>query len=224
MKSRILLSVFIFSILSGKIYSQAFEKGNITLSPAFNLGVYGTEINEEYTSIQGLREKNTETDAAVSMIIPVMLEYGIKDWLGVGVRFGYSAYLTGTDSVEFKSKVNGIDGTLFLNLHLIKSRKRFDMPISAQFGYSNLKIDFNDNQDLKAEDGGYTYGFSLLPRIYITKHFGFQFNVGYVAYVYPSLQFSDKTSSDVNARAGKDWNFRFEGSGVNLGAGLILKF
>jgi hypothetical protein len=150
------------------------------------------------------------------------VEYGVTNWLGVGARFAYSDYFEEKDSITgIKAQFTSIDAGLALNFHLVKS-KRFDMPISVNFGYSSFKYLSNDTKGSKGKDNGLNYGISLLPRIYFGDHVGMFFNLGYAGYTYPSIQFSDNTDSNLNDE--NDWKYKLKGSGANLGIGLIAKF
>ena len=220
---KIVLSIAALSLLINISNAQdkAFKKGDITAGLGVGFGLYGTKLHSEAT-YGSIKVVDDTTDGAVSVIYPLMAEYGVTDWFGVGARFAYSNYFEERDSItNIKPKVNAFDLGLALNFHLVKS-KHFDMPISLLFGYSNFKIHFNDPTNQIGKDNGLNYGIMLTPRIYFGDHIGMFFNIGYLGYNYPSIQFSNNTDSNLNDN--NNWLFKLKGNGANLGIGLTAKF
>ena len=214
-----------------KAQEKAFQKGKISISIGAGLGVYKTKSHQAQDqsvysggSVHTIRAIKDTTGGAGAGIFPVTLEYGLTNWLGIGGRFAYSKYIAKGDSTNknIKPTVFGFDGDVALSLHFIKT-VHFDMPLQFTAGYSNLKYLSNDSNKDMAKGGGYNYAVSLVPRIYFGKHIGMFFNVGYVGYSYPNLIFSNNSSSNTNADSG-NLKFRLNGSGVNIGGGLVVKF
>ncbi len=241
---KITLTFLAFSFFATGINAQdkSFQKGTIAVDLGIGFAVYGTKSHEEYnsqvwngTSFSTVRIKKDTTDGAASTIIPVSVEYGVTNWLGVGARFGYSKYIANADSTNnnIKPTVRGLDVDLVLNFHLVKT-KRFDMPINLIVGYSKFNykannpntspVGFPDNGNSMAKDNGLNYGISLVPRIYFGDHIGMFFNIGYMGYYYPSITFSDNSDSNLNDNNNQDQKFKLKGNGFNLGIGLIGKF
>lgn len=234
---KITLTIAAITVLltAAKAQDKAFEKGNMTVDLGIGFGIYGTKIHTENTtnviSWNGTqfvstptRVKKDTTDGAASVIYPLKFEYGVTNWLGIGARFAFADYFEETDSItHIKPKVTGIDAGVIANFHLVKT-KRFDMPISVNFGYSHFKYLANDNLNSKAVDNGINYGISLLPRIYFGNHIGMFFNVGWAGYKYPSLHFSNSNDSNLNDDNNQDWKYSIKGNGMNIGIGIIGKF
>ncbi len=229
---------------------KAFHKGTITVDPTVGFAIYKTKIHserdEDYwtgTSIATRRVVEDTTDAALSTIYGLSGEYGVTDWLGIGLRFAYSNYFeekqtdtvlfpTGVQYFSYKSKVRAVDLGINVNFHLVKG-KRFDMPICLTVGYSNFKLSENnpdtdpssyDNSGAVAKDNGLNYGIHLMPKIYFGKeqHVGLAFHVGYMGYNYPSFNFSNNFDSNLNEN--DNWEFKLKGNGFNMGIGLSVKF
>jgi hypothetical protein len=219
---------------------KAFHKGSIVVDLGIGVAVYGTRQHNEYdskvwngTSISTVRIKKDTTNGAASMIIPLSVEYGITNWLGVGARFGYSKYIANADSTNnhIKPTVRGLDADLLLNFHLIKS-KHFDMPVSIIVGYSNFNYKANNpntstdptynNGNAIAKDNGLNFGIALVPRIYFGDHIGMFFNLGYTGYSYPHILFSNNSNSNLNSNNNE--LFKIKGNGGNIGIGLVVKF
>ena len=246
MKKVILISVVLSCIvIVSKAQDKAFHKGVISADLGVGIAIYGTKSHTEYDSTIYGASGNTVTrvikdkkDAAASSIIPIGIEYGVTDWLGIGARFGYSKYIASTSydtvngtAVGFKPKVTAIDFGLSVNFHLVKS-KRFDMPIGLLIGYSHFNYRQNnpdtnpvgspDNGNTIGKDGGLGYGIMLTPRIYFGDHIGMFINVGYMGYSYSNLSFSNNSDSNLNDN--NNWKFSLKGNGFNMGIGLVAKF
>ncbi len=228
MKKFSLVITIITLFFNSTINAQAFHKGAIVVDLGIAANVSKTAIQDEYntsiwngSSISNVRLKKDTTNWSAAMVYPVTVEYGVKNWLGIAGRFAYSKYLSSVDSVSgAKALVRGLDAGLILNLHIIKTN-RIDIPIGVTFGYSNFKMANNDSLQSMAKDNGINYGFSVVPRIYFGSHIGLSLNLGYMAYTYPSLLFSNKNDSNLNNN--NDRAFSLKTSGTNIGVGLIIK-
>ncbi|MGQ0829064.1 MAG: hypothetical protein ACT4ON_11805 [Bacteroidota bacterium] len=219
-KITLLIAGIIF--LANTVKAQkAFEKGTIAVDLGIGIAVYGTKLHSQTTSGNKTYESDT-TDGAVSVIYPLAIEYGVSNWLGIGARFAYSSYFEERDSITGeKASVRGIDADIVLNFHLIKT-KRFDLPIGLIVGYSNFNFKFNDPSNTVGKDDGMNYGIMLTPRIYFGDHIGIFFNLGYLGYTYPNIQFSSNTDPNINDN--NNWVFKLKGNGGNVGLGLVAKF
>src|SRR5688572_453214 len=101
----------ILSVLSALMFlpamaqdDKAFHKGSITVDPNIGFAIYGTKIHAEYdqdywttSGIQTKRVTEDTTDAAASAIYGLNAEYGLTDWFGLGIRFGFSNYFEETE-------------------------------------------------------------------------------------------------------------------------------
>jgi len=248
---KILLSVLsVLTFLSAAAQDdKAFHKGSITVDPSIGFAIYGTKVHAEYdqqywtgTSIGTKRVVEDTLDGAGSTIYGINAEYGVTDWLGAGIPFGFANYIEETqhDTVYFptktvytyKPKAKGIDLGVDLNFHLVKG-KRFDMPLCLTMGYSNFKYFQNnpdtdpstyDNSGGRAKDNGMYYGILLVPRIYFGKeqHVGVRFHMGYMGYRYNSFLFSNNSDSNLNDE--NNWEYKLKGNGFNMGIGVSVKF
>ncbi|MBL0329145.1 MAG: hypothetical protein IPP64_06950 [Bacteroidetes bacterium] len=240
----LLASCFAISTINAQD-DKAFHKGVINADLGIGFAIYGTKIHSEIdqqvwngSAIVTQREVKDTTDGAASTIYVLNGEYGVTDWLGVGVRFGYSNYFEQTEhdtilgtAYAYKPKVRSIDFGVNVNFHLVKT-KRFDMPICLTMGYSNFKYWQNnpnsnppglaDNGNAMGKDNGLNYGIMLVPRIYFGDHVGMFFNIGYMGYNYPSIAFSNNSDSDLNND--DNWEYKLKGNGFNLGIGITAKF
>jgi hypothetical protein len=245
----LLLATFTLGFLSAQ-EDKAFHKGTITFDPSIGFAIYGTKSHSEHdhdywtgTSIATKRVVEDTTDGAGSSIYGLNVEYGVTNWLGIGVRFAYSNYIeetqhdtvysfSGMQTYTYKPKARSVDFGINVNFHLVKG-KRFDMPLCLTLGYSNFKLSNNnpdtdissyDNSGGVAKDNGFNYGILLMPKIYFgkTQHVGIAFHLGYMGYNYPSIKFSNNVDSNLNDNDNS--SYRLKGNGFNIGIGLSFKF
>jgi hypothetical protein len=247
MKKIILVTAAFCFLLSGlKAQDEkAFHKGSIAIEAGVGLAIYGTKIHTEsdqkvFTGSGFVTKRIVDdtTDGAGSTIYTINGEYGVNDWLGLGLRFGYSNYFEDTEhdtifgtAYTYKPKVRSVDFGLNVNFHLVKT-KRFDMPICVTLGYSNFKYWQNnpnsnfpglpDNGGAMGKDNGMNFGILLVPKIYFSDHVGMYFNIGYMGYKYPSIAFSNNSDADLNND--NNWKYTLKGNGFNIGVGIAAKF
>jgi hypothetical protein len=236
MKKTLFLAFFL-SLITLHLFSQdadekAFKKGNFIITLGAGMGGYGTEMHESYLADSAywdgtnlswykVQKDTTRNSGAVSVVIPLTLEYAVTNWLGLGLRGGYSNYLGKDSTVSQDPKVSCIDVDGIVNLHFIKS-KHFDMPLCINVGYSIFTYKAMDALESMAKDNGINFGLGLNPRIYFGEHFGMHFDLKYAAYVYPSLNFSNSTDSNINDN--NQEKFSLKGKGLNFGLGFQYKF
>lgn len=218
----------LLTCLSFAVYSQAFHKGAIVLDLGIAANISNATVQDEYntslwngTSFTNVRLKKDTNNLTAAAVYPVTIEYGVKNWLGIAGRFAYSKYLSQVDSLSgAKSAIRGLDAGVILNFHFIKT-KRIDIPLGITVGYSNFKMESKDSLKSMATDHGLNYGFSVVPRLYFGEHFGLSLNLGYMAYTYPSLLFSNANNSNLNNA--NDRVFSLKTSGTNIGIGILIK-
>jgi hypothetical protein len=207
---------------------KAFKKGDFIINLGANLGGYATSWHREYdyqywdgTSIQTAHAEEDADDGAVSVILPLQLEYGLTNWLGVGAGFSFNKYLGKDSTLDITPKVNSYDIDGVVNLHFIKSR-HFDMPLCINVGYSIFSYKTLDSLSSMAKDNGINFTLGLNPRIYFGDHLGMHFDLKYASYIYPSVTFSNENDPDLNSENNE--SFSLKGKGLNFGLGFQYKF
>lgn len=229
MKKNLLL-IFAVALSSfTALNAQSFRKRAVVVDFGAGVTISQTQIEQQYNSQvwngSGFTivpiQKDT-TDVSGAFVFPLTVEYGLKNWLGIGGKVGYAKYFTNNDSLgKPKSDIRGLDAGILVNFHFIKV-SRFDLPFGAYIGYSNFKMISNDSLESIAKDNGFNYSFSANPRFYFGKHIGLSVNLGYTVSSYPSLLFSNKNDANVNDN--DDLDFKLKSSGGNIGVGLLVKF
>lgn len=229
MKKSLFLIASIILAWYSTINAQSFSKGSVVFDFGAGMTISQTQIEQQYNSqvstgggISTVPVQKDTTDISGAFVFPITVEYGVKNWLGIAAKVGYAKYFTNTDSLgNAESDIRGLDAGILVNIHILKLLK-FDLPLGASFGYSNFKLMSNDSLQTIAKDNGFNYSFTLNPRYYFSKHFGVSVNLGYTAYTYPSLLFSDKNDSNINDN--DDLKFKLKSSGGNIGVSLLVKF
>lgn len=211
-------AVFAFTAFAGMLSAQSFDKGTMVAELNFNFGVYKTESQDKIN--------NTKTeDGAASKMYSGSFEYGIFPWLGAGVKLQYSSYIVDPDTIfhtppqqdEYvQPTVGSFDPAVFANFHLGK-RDHFDLAAGFSGGPSFFAYKIHDANDSRATGTGFWYDIHLSPRFYFGNHFGLHLNIAYASFNYPNLIAESSSVSAINS-------FGIKGSGVNIGAGLQVKF
>lgn len=188
---------------------KAFHSGIRVVQGGFDLGIYGIATKNKVTG-------ESKTGGAASIIYSVAGEYGIKNWLGAGVRLSLDNYGTSHDSSGNNPSAVAGNISVFANFHPVKSR-RFDLFSGVAIGYSRFNYKLGDNENSVAKGNGSLLNLYIIPRFYFGKHIGMYLNFGYTGFSYGSLDYSSNTNSKNNA-------FSLTGSGLNFGFGVQAKF
>lgn len=229
MKKHLLLILSIALSSYSILNAQSFHKRAVVVDFGAGVTISKNQIEQQYNSqvwngsgFTTVPVQKDTTDVGGAFVFPLTVEYGLKNWLGIGGKVGYAKYFTNNDSLgNPESDIRGLDAGLILNLHFIKV-SRFDLPFGVCIGYSNFKMTSHDSLQSIAKDHGFNYSFSAIPRFYFGKHIGLSINLGYTVSTYPSLLFSNKNDANVNDN--DDLDFKLKSSGGNIGVGLLVKF
>lgn len=196
--SLILLS---FAVATCPMYAQvSFQKGSIVADFNGALGIYNTQTKD-------LTSQKTGADKAATRMLYFGGEYGVLNWLGVGVRMQMNSFIVSKDSSQtyhsngtitdnyFTPSVKSYDFSVLANAHIIRTKK-FDLAAGFLFGYSSLTFTWNDPNNTIGKGGGTVFDIHLNPRLYFGKHFGMNLNIAYASYNYSSLSFTSNSQSN----------------------------
>ena len=224
-----ILLVTIF--LSGTAFGQAFQKGNWNVDAGVGVGAYGTTTTLSIPIPFLGTVTSTANDGAVSVIIPIGVEYGISNKFGIGVQLGFSNYFI-DDSTEVKNfftgektgvmqenntqSVKSVDFAIKFNLHLLNAEKN-DLFIGLALGGSSITWNWKDTETQTLKGSGGYASLYITDRIFFSDRFGIFFNLGYTSYNYTNVNSSSSTNSTISS-------LKWSAKGVNLGTGLALKF
>jgi len=210
------------------VSAQAFQKGNINVDLGIGFGAYGTKSTFTNT-FNGVSTSTSETDGAASTLVPVQIEYGVTDRIGIGFLFQYNNYFINDSDKVSLDKVSCVDFGLNFNFHLLNS-DRNDLFVTAGLGFSSINVDYTSLATLFVESytgSGVYYGIGITDRFFIFDNIGLIFNISYRGYTYSALE-AEYTSAVKTTIANSsdtysqelDWSF----SGINVGTGLAVKF
>lgn len=208
-----ILCVLFASLTLTSFSQKSFSKGSIVIDLNANLGIYNTVAQDSSDRAEGIKQ----TDKAVPYAFALGVEYGVLDFLSVGIKGQTATYLQGKDTTGGPvATVKGNDIVLVVNGHLVRT-KRFDLVFGGNVGYSNIKFKSNDSKASMAKGGGVAYDLHLTPRLYFSKNFGMFFSLSYAGVSYKKLKFSDNVRKYTETVS-------LKGSGVNYALGFQVTF
>lgn len=222
-------------LLTNNANGQAFQKGNINLDVGIGFGIYGTNQTATTTYETGspnfdeITVTTDESDGAVATVIPIRVEYGVMDKLGIGAEFVYNNYLINDSDRVNLNTVKCLDYGLIFNFHLLNAEKN-DLFIGLGVGMSSMKINYvtDITQFVESVSGsGLYYSFGITDRIFFSDNIGMMVNLSYKGYNYSSLEADFTPELDAllalsNVTYSQNWDWSF--TGVNIGIGLAVKF
>ncbi len=208
-----LLSILLIAFAFSGFSQISFEQKSKVIDINANFGVYNTVGSDSTDRANG----RVHNDKGAPYGFALGFEYGVLNWLGVGLKGQTCTYLTSQDTVT-KTRPTGKanDIMLVLNAHLLR-KKHFDLLTGFDLGYSGFKYSNNDVKHGVAKGGGFVWNFHVQPRLYFGKHFGMYMNISYISYAYPKLKLKDDDRSYTD-------RLKFKASGINVGIGFQFKF
>jgi hypothetical protein len=208
-----LLSVLLICFTLVGLSQKSFSKKSIVIDLNANFGIYNTVAQDSSDRAEGKRS----TDKAAPYSFALGVEYGVLDYLSVGIKGQTSTYLQGKDTTGGPvATVKGNDIVLVVNGHLVRT-KRFDLVFGGNVGYSAIKFKGNDTKQSMIKGGGIAYDLHLTPRLYFSKNFGMYFSLAFAGNSYKKLRFSDNVRKYTETVSLKM-------SGVNYALGFQLTF
>ena len=208
-----LVSIILVAFALGGFSQASFEQKTKVIDINANFGVYNT-VGSDSTERANGRVKN---DKGAPYGFALGFEYGVLNWLGVGLKGQMCTYLTSKDTATGATPVGKAnDVMLVLNAHMVRA-KRFDLLGGFDLGYSGFKFSSNDKNHSIAKGGGFVWNVHIQPRLYFSNHFGMYMNLSYISYAYPKLKFKDDTRTYTD-------HLKFNASGINVGIGFQVKF
>lgn len=195
--------LFLLLFLPSLLHANSFERGSIIISAGIDLGIYGTESFDPAAELK-------ETDAAVSRLIPIGVEIGLTNNLGVGAQVRLNSYASNKDSASADNN----DYSLMLNYHFFRS-SFFNMQFGVKYGLSQ----FNYTNKIDAGEfnaTGSNLQFELGANFFPGDHIGFNVHAGYNRLSYKN--------GEIKSKAGDKTDYELYLTGANIGVALLLKF
>lgn len=114
---------------------QSFYKHALIASVGFGGDAYA--ITETYT-LNGTGITSTTTGSAACRSYPILAEYGVGKWLGLGLSIKFDSYIIKKDSANnYQPTANGTEFGALVNFHFVRS-KHVDMFAGLDLGGSHF--------------------------------------------------------------------------------------
>jgi len=207
---------FLSFLLLILIYKFSFcQDTKYSIGAGVGFGLYGGKSNDKNA------QDTTAIDAACG-IIQIHADYDIVKRFALGFKFERNGFLSAKDSSEKASSLNlGISG----KFKFVSKEKNFlylDInPSYSYFTYEKKEV----NKTNKVFSDGFNFQLGLGWDHYFGKRIGMFISSYYTLYKYNKIiNKDDNTILKVNYRNYPQENYRIKFSGLNLNAGLIVRF
>lgn len=213
LKKIILFFIYLSSI---QVFSQtSMYKGALVFEANVGVDLYGVTYSYHTKNINPARDTTTHS-AAASSHYNFVLEYGLSQWFGIGIKAKFDRYAASKDSTTHATPtVRGIELALVANAHVVHT-KHFDFPVGFDLGYSNLNYHLNDVGNNQIYGDGTYFNFHLNPHFYFGP-FGINIYTGVPFIHYANLTSNNRT---FNQYILADWR----AAGCSLGFGIQYNF
>jgi hypothetical protein len=183
--------------------AQSFQRGSLVISA--NCGIDANHLVQQQVNKYTNKTIDT-TGGAASTNFNIGAEYGVTNWLGLGLQFKLDHYLHDTNVTS----ATGFEIGIIANLHIIRAQ-HFNLVAGIDLGYSNLVINLTtDNYQIY---GSGSWGdLHITPRLYFGR-FGVNLNLYFPFINYPSLS---TNVAEYNEYIDNSW----KSSGFGLTAGI----
>jgi hypothetical protein len=193
-----------FFILSSSFFirtsAQTFQFGTLTVQANYGLEVY--TVAQHSANTYSNQSKDTTSGAACGSLT-VGGEFGVTNWLGLGLNFKLDSYLHNSNVTQ----ANGFESGICANAHFLRCC-HLDMFGGINAGYSNLTLSFNDVENYQIYGSGTWFDLHGTIRVYFGR-FGFN-GTFYVPFInYPELTSNSNTFNEYILDSWKAHGFGF---------------
>ncbi|MGZ3866520.1 MAG: hypothetical protein ACXVC2_08425 [Bacteroidia bacterium] len=215
MFKKLIIAAVLFATVN--VFAQApdrsFYKGALVFDLNFGLDVYSVK---QHYAIKGTNYSKDTTNAAGSHGPNLSLQYGVLNWLGIGLKYKYDTYFTSADKyTHIRPSVFGQEVGLVLDAHPVRV-KHFDLITGVDIGHSSLVFHTHDQWGTEIYGSGSWFNVHVIPRLYFGR-FGLNLTMSLPFIKYPNMT----TSSDhLNTVFFSSW----KASGFGLGWGVSFRF
>ena len=217
---RKLTTLITLLLVSGMAMSQAHSKGKINIDLGGGLGIYTYDYLHSYKGVT-LDERSADTSYAGTTFGYITAEYGVLDWLSIGVNFTGGSYIEEDNDSENNFRTIDLSTKFYF-----MNRDRFTFFGSLQYGSTVLNHDrdysippiFTWVEKIKHTAPHFSIGLGL--KKYFNDYVGLNFSWSYNSYDFNVKEYYvNGDSQDLTDRV---LNLNVSGSELRLG--LSLKF
>jgi hypothetical protein len=209
---KIILAVF--ALASFAANAQSFYKGALVAD--LNWGVEVYNVAYHYALKSNTNIDTTTHSGAASKSFGLGVEYGVTNWLGLGLCGKIDNYVTSKDAVTgTQPTAGGGQFGAIINFHVLR-KQHFNLVLGINAGYSHLTYKTNDYFGTEVYGDGVWSRFSVIPRYYFGR-FGIEASLNFPRINYPNMTTSSKT---LNSYIVSSW----KASGVGFGFGVQYRF
>lgn len=204
---RFLLLAFAFPAI-GLFAQKSFYKGALVTDLNFGFDAYAVHY---HTEIKNTSYSHDTTDGAASHNWGIGAQYGVTNWLGLGLRAKFDNYYTSVDkNTGYRSTVKGNEIGAIIDFHVVRG-KVFNLALGIDAGRSGLKFWFNDPDNTRIYGSGSWFDLHITPRFYFGR-----FGISTTLYL-PWISYSNMTTSSdvINDFLITKW--KANGFGINFG-------
>lgn len=194
---------------------KSFYKGALVIDLNTGLDIYAVKQHYELKYNGTTVQSKDTVNAAGSHGPNFGIQYGILNWLGVGLKYKYDTYYTSPDKYTgIKPSVFGQEFGLVVDAHPVRV-KHFDLITGFDLGYSSMNYHTHDLSGTNIYGSGSWFNLHLMPRFYIGP-VGLNININV-----PFIKYNHLTTSNdnLNAVIFSSW----KASGFGLGCGISVR-
>ncbi|MGZ3863610.1 MAG: hypothetical protein ACXVPN_09325 [Bacteroidia bacterium] len=217
MIKKLILAAVLFATAS--VFAQSpdrsFYKGALVFDLNTGLDIYAVKQHYELKYNGTTVTSKDTTNAAGSHGPNIGVQYGILNWLGIGVKYKYDTYYTSADKyTHIRPSVFGQEFGLVIDAHPVRV-KHFDLITGFDLGYSSMTYHTHDMYGTEIYGSGSWFNLHVTPRVYLGPvGLSINFNVPFINYNHLT------TSSDqLNAVIFSKW----KATGFGIGCGISVR-
>lgn len=215
MLKKLILAAVLFTTVN--VFAQSpdksFYKGALVIDLNTGLDIYAVKQHYE---IKGTNYSKDTTNAAGSHGPHFGVQYGVLNWLGVGLKYKYDTYYTSADKhTGIRPSVFGQEFGLVVDAHPVRV-KHFDLITGFDLGYSSMTYHTHDQWGTEIYGSGSWFNLHVIPRVYIGPvGLSINFNV-------PFIRYNNLTTSSDNLNAILFSKWKATGFGIGCGISVRL--
>lgn len=188
-----------FSIVSK---AQTFQTGSLIVSAGYGFDLFSVKLHQ-VNNFTGQTKDTTQGAASGSFMLGG--EFGVTNWLGLGLQLKFDSYLHNSNL----SQAAGFEGGLIVNAHIIR-HMHFDLFAGLNLGGSHLTLTASDGSGNQIYGSGSWADIHFTARIYFGK-----FGVSASLY-FPTINYTISSNNSIfNEYIDDSW--KAKGEGLNIG-------